>query len=57
MDEDDILRMEDESAQRWIDSFNEHYCPKCNFIMEEKHSKQYGKYYRCDKCKKNFKLK
>ena len=56
MDLDDILKMEDESAQRWEDSMREHYCPKCDSIMEEKQSRQYGKYYRCNKCAKNYQV-
>jgi tRNA(Ile2) C34 agmatinyltransferase TiaS len=55
MDLDDFLNMEDESAQRWEDSLTEHHCPKCKSIMIELQSKKHGTYYRCQKCKKNFK--
>lgn len=56
MDLDDFLAMEDESAQRWEDQIKQHSCPKCGAIMEEKQSQQYGKYYKCNKCAKNYQV-
>jgi ssDNA-binding Zn-finger/Zn-ribbon topoisomerase 1 len=56
MDLDDFLAMEDESAQRFEDYMKEHHCPKCDSVMEEKHSRKYGKYYRCNKCVKNYQV-
>lgn len=54
MDLDDFLTMEDESAQRLEDLMRRHHCPKCDCVMEKKQSRQYGEYYRCNKCAKNY---
>lgn len=54
MDLDDFLAMEDESAQRLEDLMRRHHCPKCDCVMKKKYSRQYGEYYRCNKCAKNY---